>query len=743
MTIGEQVLKKNASEKETVLNRNILSKTIQAGCIAAMVSVPAVADQGAGTSAPRASQVLIENIVVTARKKSAGESAQDVPATLTAVSGDQLEAAFITDLTQLGNVMPNVNLDEAAFPGIANYTIRGMGFNSTIASAEPTVGTFVDGVYLGVNHGSNLGLFDLESVEVLRGPQGTLFGRNVTAGAVVMRSRRPDGEFAGVVRMGLGSGGRQLIGGGVEGSLTDTLAGKIYAEFNARDGDFYNIHTRKDIGEEDSVFVRQIFAWRPTSTVDVTTILEHGKVDGEYGMLGRTLNDPTTHFYDLGAREPKGADKLELNTPGSTDLEWNQFTVEANWDIGPGTMTSVTGYRDVDYVSDGDGDGSAIDVAYGFVSVEQEQFSQELRYAGQLFNDRLDYVVGAYYFEQKLDNIYETIFYGSALQRPRGKIDHRTYSLFANGDYELAPEVYLTAGLRYDREKKDAEIARGVANCDADFNCFYDFVDSENWSSLTPKLGISWKPSADTLLYASWSKGFRSGGYNSRATAADEIPGPYDEEEVEAVEIGFKGDFFDGRARVNAALFHNRYSDLQRVISDDNLNFSIRNAASATIEGAELELTFLPVDSLVLQASVGYQDATYDSFPGLDVDGDGAPDPHLAKGLQLIRAPEWTYSASATYDHSLGDAGSLVGRVSYIYTDDTPMNDANRYTLDAYELVDASLTWSSVDGKLSASLWGKNLTNEIYGLSGTTSSTFTFIFQSLPRTYGAEVVYRF
>ncbi len=695
-------------------------------------------DPSKGSRATR----LLEEVVVSARKKSAGENAQSVPLTLTAVSGDQIEAAFISDLTELGYTMPNVRLDESSFPGVANYTIRGMGFISTIASAEPTVGVFVDGVYLGSNLGSSMGTFDLESVEVLRGPQGTLFGRNVTAGAVVMRSRRPDGEFAGAIRAGVGSGGRELVGGSIEGSLSDTVAAKIYTEFNHRDGDFDNTFLNEDHGEEDSIFLRPIVVWRPTTDFDLTAIYEYGDIDGD-GTTGRTLNDPTTSFYGMGAREPDEASDVELNFPGKTEIEWNQFTLEANWNIGDGTITSITGYRDVEYGSSGDTDASSIAAAYGFVGVEQDQFSQELRYASRAFDDKLDYTIGFYYFEQELDNTYEVLFFGSAFQRPRGKIEHTTYSVFAQGDYELATDVYLTAGLRWDNEEKDATIARGVANCDENFNCNYDFEGSEDWSNITPKIGLSWHVNENVLLYANWSKGFRSGGFNSRATNPTEIPGPYDEEEVVAKEIGLKSDLMGGKARINAAIFSNKYDDLQRVVSDDALNLSIRNAASATIEGAELEITIVPIDSLALQANVGYLDATYDDFPGLDVDGDLIGDPEQAKGLQLVRAPEWTYTFSATYDQSLGNAGSLVSRIAYTYSDDTPMNDANRYTLEGYELIDASLTWASASEHLSVSLWGKNLTDEAYALTGTTSSFFTYLYQSLPRTYGVEAVYRF
>lgn len=741
---GNVIIKADQS-KGTISMNNLKSKK---GVLASVISVllGATAAQQGNAEGERisATQTLMENTVVTARKKSVVESAQDVPITLTAVTGDQIEAAFINDMTELGYTIPNVRLDVSSFPGSANYTIRGMGFISTIASAEPTVGTFVDGVYLGNNLGSDMGTYDLESVEVLRGPQGTLFGRNVTAGAIVMRSRRPDGEFGGLVRAGLGSNGRELLSGAIEGGLTDTVAAKIFAQYSNRDGDWNNTFLNEDHGAQKSTIIRPILTWNPSDEVAITAIYEYGDIEGD-GTNGRILNDPTTDVYGLGIREPKNTEDVELNFPGETEVDWTQFTLEAIWEVGNGNITSITGYRDVEYSSFGDTDATSLDDPWilGFVGNDQDQFSQELRYASQALNDKLNYTVGLYYFEQSLDNTYLVQFGTFPFQRPRGKVDQETYSAFAHGDYEIIPDVYLTLGLRYDYEEKDAKIARGNANCDENFNCTYDFIDDDNWSNTSPKIGLSWNVNPNTMLYASWQKGFRSGGYNSRATSATEIPGPYDEEEVQAFEIGVKADFLDGKARLNAAVFHNEYDDLQRVISDVDISFSIQNAAKATIDGAEVELTILPTDNFAIQANIGYLDASYDDFPGLDVNGDGTGDPELAKGLQLVRAPDWTGSLTATLDLPLGDAGSVVSRVAYIYSDDSPMNDAHRFILDGYNLLDASVTWFNLNANLSVSLWGKNLTDEAYALTGATFSIATYGYMSLPRTYGAEVVYKF
>ncbi|HEY8385739.1 MAG TPA: TonB-dependent receptor [Porticoccaceae bacterium] len=690
-----------------------------------------------------AAGAMIEEVLVTARKRAGAEGAQSVPITISAVSGEQIEAMFATNLTDVGMSMPNVRLDDSgAFAGGMNFTVRGMGFNSSIASVEPTVGLFVDGMYVGANLGSFGDTFDTESVEVLRGPQGTLFGRNVTGGAVVMNSRRPTGEFGGVLRGGVGSGGRMMTGVGVEGPLTETLAGKIYAQYSDRDGDFDNVATGKDHGEEEVTFVRPMARWQASSGLTIDVIGEYGKHKGE-GNNGRFVEVPGEMLYEQGARAPRATDKLSLNYDGFTEVEWKQLVVDANWEVAGGTFTSVTGYRDVSYASAIDSDATALETAHALNVMDQDQFSQELCFNARALDERLDYTIGLYYFEQEVDQLYHVFFFGSSNQRSRGTLKHHTASLFAQGDYELLSNVYLTLGGRYTWEEKKARNAR-TPDCDLALNCILSDTGKETWSNFTPKVGLSWQASEDLLFYGSWSRGFRSGGYNIRTTGTNESAGPYDEEEVEAWELGMKSEWWNGRARVNAAIFRNQYEELQRTVNLGLVNF-ISNVAEATVEGVELDITLLPTDNLAVNFAVGYLDAEYDSYPALDVNGDGVPDPDLAKGLKLIRAPEWSYSASVIYDMSLGDAGNVSTRIAYTYNDETPANDANTYFTPDWEVWDASITWTPASGdNLRVSLWGKNLGNENYALLSTVvGGIWTNDFQALPRHYGLEVSYRF
>ncbi len=726
----------------TLVNCALLA-TLAAPFAAAQESTAPVKRQSAAGS-------LLEEVMVTARKRGVAEQAQSVPVTLTAMNGDQIDAMFAQNLADVSMIMPNVRLDsDGAFPGTSNFSVRGMGYISTIASTDPTVGLFQDGMYVGVNLGGSPDTFDLESVEVLRGPQGTLFGRNVTAGAVITRSRKPDGEFGGVLRAGVGSGDRVLVGAGIEGSITDTLAGKIYAQYNDMNGDFENITLNEDFGAQEIQFVRPILRWQPTDALDITLITEYSKHDGD-GTATRFLDRPGQLLYEsFGAREPDGNDEVTHNYNGVTEIEVQSAVLDVSWQVGEGTVTSITGYRDVSYFSNGDTDSTGSPVTDpAWLAMEQDQFSQELRYSARALNDKLDYTVGLYYFEQSMDQQYNVLFFGDPALRSDGTMDHNSASVFAHVDWEFIDNWFLTLGGRYTWEAKEAKNA-SFSDCvnlppdGFDISCNLRDSGDDDWANFSPKVGVNWQLSDDAMLYASYTEGFRSGGYNIRTTSDNESPGPYDEEKVEAYELGVKSTLWDGKARLNAAVFHNEYTDLQRNRSIGIQN-RIDNVAAATTEGAELEFTLLPIDNLALSASVGYLDAKYDDFPELDVDFDGIPDPQKAKGLQLVKAPEWSYNLTGIWDIPLGDAGDISTRVSYTYNDETPINDQNTEMIPEWELWDASLTWRPVDVDLEVSVWGKNLSDEVYAESGTyVDGLWTNLYRALPRRYGIEMVYRF
>ena len=302
---------------------------VSVACVAFVLPTTAVAQQGSAGA-------LLEEIVTTARKKSEAEAVQEVPIAVSAFGSAQIEALFLQKIDELGYLMPNVQMEQiGTFPGVQSFSIRGQGINSSIPSVDPTVGVFVDGVFLGTSFGVVLDTFDVESIEVLRGPQGLLFGRNVTGGAVLVRNKRPNGEFGFRARVGATDNEEFSYALAIEGSLVeDKLAAKLVYYNNDDPGFFPNPTNATDVGEMETTLIRPTFVWTPNDTTDVTLIWEDGKAEGDGAA-----------WTSVTAQQAGAVPEFTtiLNDIGFTDIDWTQVTLEANVDIGRGTMTYILG----------------------------------------------------------------------------------------------------------------------------------------------------------------------------------------------------------------------------------------------------------------------------------------------------------------------------------------------------------------------------------------------------------------
>lgn len=701
--------------------------------------------------AANTTNALMEEVMVTAQKKSGAENVQDVPIAITAVSGEKIEAMHAVTLTDIGLITPNANLAPVGtVPGVANFVIRGMGtVGQSVPSSDPAVGVIMDGISYGTIYGVVTDLFDLDAIEVLRGPQGTLFGRNVTGGAVVMRSVRPSDEFEGKVRLTAGNYDRRDVALSLSGPLTDQVGAKIAVLYKDHEGYYDNKTLGGKQGASSSVVVRPAFTFEREG-FNGAAIFEYGKMDSD-GAGGRVFEIDGVRIGD-----PYDDRFTFQNDNGDNELEWKNAMLEGNWDIGDGTLTAVLGYRDVEQaiVSDVDGwSNTRIHFASG-TDFDQEQISLEVRWAGNL-TENINLTTGAYYFDQEYTYAERRLLLDIIDRRGVSTIKHDTSALFAQADFSLTDQMSLTVGGRYSWESKDAEIGligdpAATGNCATSLAPFEDkaslsdcqpfFVDDESWSSFTPKIGLTYDFNEDVMAYASYSKGFRSGGYNVRFTdlSGNSTPGPYDEEVVDAYEVGIKSTLWDGIGRLNVALFNNEYDDLQRTTLNENAVQEIVNAASATMRGAEVEAMLMVADNFVLEASVGWTDASYDEFVSAE-DATGIP----AGSLKLVMVPEFTLNLAATYDMELGDLGSLSWRLSYSAIDETVGDDFNSVELDAYELYNFSVAFLSVSEQLKISLFGRNLRDEVYYSVGVNLLGAKNNFLTPPRTYGVELTYMF
>jgi iron complex outermembrane receptor protein len=647
---------------------------------------------------------LLEVVTVTATKKGHAEDVQDVPLAVTAYGAEQLEALNFKNLTSLSYTMPNVQLENiGTTAATANFSIRGLGINSSIPSIDPTVGVFVDGVYMGINSGVLFDSFDIEGIEVLRGPQGVLFGRNVTGGAVLLRTKSPGDSFELSGRVAAETGPNYIADLSLSGPLIEgALSGKLAVYHNDDAGWFENKLNGANFGEARQTIVRPALRWIPTEQLQFVLRMEHGEADGD---------GPAGQNHALFARDSYD---FSINEPGFFDSEWNQAFLETTLEVGEGTVTNILGWREYKSTGLDDIDSTpALSFHAGFAT-EQDQISDELRYAGTFGPAEL--TTGLYYFQQDLLYLERRLLANGLVDRTGGGDgDFSTAGAFAAVDWALGESFTLNLGVRYTREEKEAKIAtiRAGGGSISGRTIVPDFGDSESWSDVSPRIGLQWTPAPDSQIYGYWAKGFRSGGYNFRNTDPGVAPGPFDAEDQSSYELGWKQDFAQGRVRLNAALFHNTIERIQREINTPGalgVTQVIRNVGDATIQGGELEARVRVLDGLTLALQAGYTDGEYDSID-FDLTGDAVIN-QADFALELPRLSPWTFGASIIHDLQLGSFGELACQLHFNHRDASFYTDNNRGTLNAADMVNLNVTYYPAAGPLSFSVYAVNLLDE-------------------------------
>ncbi|MDH4047112.1 MAG: TonB-dependent receptor [Gammaproteobacteria bacterium] len=697
--------------------------------------------------------VFLEEIIVTATKRAGGMAVQDVPVAVTAYGESQLDAMYIRDLKAVGYSAPSVQLEDIGTTrGVANFSIRGLGINSSIPSIDPTVGVFVDGMYMGLNAGVVFDIFDMEGIEVLRGPQGILFGRNVTGGAVLIRTTRPTDELSVNARVAYESGSNMYLSTVVSGPLSDRVGGKLAVYYNDDGGWFNNLANGNDnFGKASTKIYRGALSFEISESMDLIVRGEHADTDGD-GPASQNAGLYREDSFDFS-----------VNEEGFYDNSWDNLIAEFTWDVGPGDgqIVNILGWREYESLTRGDIDASPIFFFHAPASTFQNQMSNELRYTASIGESYL--TAGLYYFRQDIEYRENRIIPPSSFNRTGGGDQAQdTLGFFANLDFNVTDDVTFNLGARYTEEKKDVKIRNiPLDGCVVGGGCLtFNYRDNQTWSSVSPKVGVQITPSDETQIYAFWTKGFRSGGYNLRHTAVAIPNEPFDQEEQSSYEIGLKRDLAGGRVRINAAAYLNKMSNLQREInlSDPFVGVIqlIRNTSDATITGFDLEASAALSDNLFLRGSFGYVDGSYDEVR-FDLNGDGVVD-SADKQLDMPRLAPKSYGAELIYTREVG-FGTFTAQASGYHRDSAAYTDNNRGRLRAADMFDASVGFTFMEERLKFSIFGKNLKNEstIGGdtqlpavfpggpstpVPGFQGSGATFSPLNKGRIYGLELQYR-
>ena len=642
-------------------------------------------------------------IIVTARKQA--EDLQRTPVAVTALNGDLVERLAVQELDQIENFTPNVDLQNITFSSNSlGAAIRGLGFNDLEKTFDPTVGVTIDGVFLAYSTGALVDLDDVEQVEVLRGPQGTLYGRNTIGGTINITRSRPTGEFGLTAKGSYASYNNIELGAIFNAPLAeDVLALKL--SYNMRKGDSFtrNVLTGERDGGPDTHTFGGALLFTPSSSFEALLSLDYQDDNTEYPPI-LNLTQPGELFCDiLGALEPSACRSGSFDRsreegfvpsfgafPFTTPSETFAATLNMELDLGSGTITSITGYRDMSETLEEENTGTLlVDLGGGPVPVvaafrpqESSQFSQELRFNSD-FAGPFNFVAGVYYLEASYDIFPETnplgtgdgqiFIFGGPVQVFEAGQDTTALAVFGEGTYNLTPDLRLSVGARLSYEKKDFYLDRIDP---ATGGLLLSVNPSESWTEPNWRVLLDNQFSPQVFGYASYSRGTRSGGFNGRAVSASSV-GPYQPETVDSFEIGFRTESSDGRFKFNPTAFYALYDDKQEELlvglPNGATETTVFNAANVKIWGVEIETSARPTDALTLRGALGYLDYSYSDFFALDtrpLSPTTGTIIDVSDSARLRNAPKFTLALGGDYRFPVAALSEVVLTANYKFADE-------------------------------------------------------------------------
>jgi iron complex outermembrane receptor protein len=705
----------------------------------------------------------LEEITVTARRRS--ESLHDTPVAVSALPIEQLEDRGTLDSTSLQGSVPNLMITaQNSGAATANLAIRGLAFADVEDSFAPTVGVAIDGVFLGTSTGQVFDFFDVANLEVLRGPQGTLFGANTIGGVINLTRTRPTGEFGVKAEIGYGSNDssseRIVFNAPLVKGL---LAAKLFYFGVKTDGFYRDAFTGEHTGGSYNKHYGATLLLTPSDT-NFDALLTVEQQSQDYTPVESNIVNSSEVFCQFEpANECNRNTSTDLYTtfsksPVSGYLKLPSATLNMHFELGGIQFTSVTGYRKAYENHFVDFDASSANLYYAHRFVNFHQFSQELRGAGNI-TDSLDYVIGGYFYNSGYVETQYTQIFGAFLPFPQiVSGSSKSTAGFADFNWKLAPQWRLNAGARYTRDDK------GLNNTDGGQ---FLGAPSKSFSKVTPKVGVDYRPNDEVMYYASWSVGYRAGGFSNRAATVTSTNTAYGPETVNSTEVGAKIELFDRRLAVNTALFYATYKNMQQsttIPGGANGNETIVfNVGSAVIKGAELEVTARPLPQLTLNGALGLLSSHFDDFFSQAPVGTQLRTFDYSK-VNLIYTPTVTASLGAQYTVpvSFGEVRANVGYRHIANYDQqisnglstpppptgniiVPYNDP-RVVAAPQNLVDAAIStvFNTGLGKTRLTLYGRNLLDDRGPAAAfTVAGLWSFASAREPRVFGAQLGFEF
>lgn len=698
----------------------------------AAASALMLASQALAQNAPATDSTQVDEVVVTAQRRS--ERLQDVPVTVTAFGAEQVEEARIREIDDVATRTPGLEFD--AFPASQpRIVIRGIGSFDRGAAGDPSSAVFLDEVYLGRPAMVAFDAFDVERIEVLKGPQGTLYGRNVVGGAVNVVSKRPSfGGFDAGLEATVGNYERLEGAGFLNAPLGDKAAVRASAAWRKHDGYVDNTFTGGTLEDQDSLSGRLQLAAELTDAFRVQFAVDgtrdRGTGPGQH-VLDLDLSDPLSGFWTIDRDREHSAGSID----GYQDRDTWGLRAQADWDLSFATLTYLGSFRQLDYAAYYDFDGG--NPTFNFIGIEggnaedSDAYSHELRLSS-LPESPIQWVAGFYNYSSethRTDTLVLDIG-GAGTEIFTQDAGLKSYAVYGDVTLPVGDRFALIGGLRYSRDKKDYRVSDTAGDSLFRAAELFDVYSQATFDAATWRIGANYQPDDDNLFYVMVSRGFKSGGFQDTPTTAEEAADAFEPEFATQYEIGQKSTFLGGSLIWNNTLYWMDYTDLQTKRTLPSGASVTDNAGSATIKGYETYLSWRPFDGARLVASYGYTDAKFDEFvpePGIDWSGN-----------QISRVPEHKVVLSPSYDWSLANGGRVRFAVDYryessIWDDNSNEGPERRPPTNFY---DGRIIYTEPQDRWSVSLWGKNLSNEVTRTFQATFLGANFGAYAPPRTYG-------